>query len=46
MAFGIAKSENGDSWTLFLEILKEAIGTSKSLMVVFDQQKGLEEAAQ
>ncbi|XP_038981150.1 uncharacterized protein LOC120110401 [Phoenix dactylifera] len=46
VAFGIAESENSDSWTWFLEALKESIQTPEGLVLVSDRQKGLEEAVQ
>ncbi|XP_038987745.1 uncharacterized protein LOC120103904 [Phoenix dactylifera] len=46
VAFGVAESENSDSWTWFLEALKESIQTPEGLVLVSDRQKGLEKAVQ
>ncbi|GJY39684.1 RNA-directed DNA polymerase, eukaryota [Tanacetum coccineum] len=42
IAYGVLESENGNSWTWFLESLKKAIGTPDGLVISSDMQKGLD----
>ncbi|GKG32862.1 uncharacterized protein Tco_0430372, partial [Tanacetum coccineum] len=42
VAYAVLESENGNSWTWFLESLKKAIGTPDGLVISSDMQKGLE----
>ncbi|GJR42944.1 RNA-directed DNA polymerase, eukaryota [Tanacetum coccineum] len=44
VAYGVLESENTKSWTWFLNLLKEAIGTPNSLVISSDMQKELQVA--
>nr|GEX54034.1 uncharacterized protein [Tanacetum cinerariifolium] len=44
VAYRVLESENTKSWTWFLNLLKEAIGTPNGLVISSDMQKGLEVA--
>nr|GEV83675.1 hypothetical protein [Tanacetum cinerariifolium] len=44
LAYGVLESENTKSWSWFLKLLKESIGTPDGLVISSDMQKGLEAA--
>lgn len=44
VAYSVLESENTQSWTWFLQLLRKAIGTPSGLIISSDMQKGLEAA--
>lgn len=42
IAFGVGKSESGDSWTWFLSRLRECVGDNPNLAIISDRAKSID----